>query len=124
MDHRPGRITTLFIAESAPIGGTFFYYGNGHLGRYLQRSIEEVLAGDGDFLERFKSYGWYLDDLVPAPVDHPDAAQPKSRPPRGGARPATTHRRIPPAGHRVPAEEHRRHRSSRGIQSRLRQPVL
>jgi hypothetical protein len=70
MDHRPARITTLFIAESAPIGGTFFYYGNGHLGRYLQRSIEEVLAGDGDFLERFKSYGWYLDDLVPAPVDH------------------------------------------------------
>ena len=70
MDHRPGRITTLFMAESAPIGGTFFYYGNGHLGRYLQRSIEEVLAGDGDFLELFKSYGWYLDDLVPAPVDH------------------------------------------------------
>jgi hypothetical protein len=69
-DHRPGRITTLFVAESAPIGGTFFYYGNGHLGRYLQRSIEEVLAGDGDFLERFKSYGWYLDDLVPAPVNH------------------------------------------------------
>jgi TDG/mug DNA glycosylase family protein len=69
-DHRPRRITTLFIAESAPVGGTFFYYGNGHLGRYLQRSIEEVLAGGGDFLERFKSYGWYLDELVPAPVDH------------------------------------------------------
>ena len=49
MDHRPGRITTLFIAESAPTGGTFFYYGNGHLGRYLQRSIEEVLAGDAIF---------------------------------------------------------------------------
>jgi hypothetical protein len=69
-DHRPPRITTLFVAESAPLGGTFFYYGNGHLGRYLRRSIEEVLAGDGGFLERFKSYGWYLDDLVPAPVNH------------------------------------------------------
>ena len=69
-DHRPRRITTLFVAESAPVGGTFFYYGNGHLGRYLRRSIEEVLAGDGDFLERFKSYGWYLDDLVQAPVNH------------------------------------------------------
>jgi len=53
-DHRPGRITTLFVAESAPIGCTFFYYGNGHLGRYIQRSIEEVLAGGGDFLERFQ----------------------------------------------------------------------
>jgi hypothetical protein len=69
-DHRPKRITTLFVAESAPAGGTFFYYGNGHLGRYLRRSIEEVLAGDGDFLERFHSYGWYLDDLVLAPVNH------------------------------------------------------
>jgi hypothetical protein len=69
-DHRPRRITALFVAESAPVGGTFFYYGNGHLGRYLRRSIEEVLAGDGDFLERFKSYGWYLDDLVQAPVNH------------------------------------------------------
>jgi hypothetical protein len=68
-DHRPRRITTLFVAESAPIGGTFFYYGNGHLGRYLKRSIEEVLAGDGGFLERFRSYGWYLDDLVLAPVN-------------------------------------------------------
>jgi hypothetical protein len=68
-DHRPERITTLFVAESAPAGGTFFYYGNGHLGRYLRRSIEEVLPGDGDFLERFRSYGWYLDDLVLAPVN-------------------------------------------------------
>jgi hypothetical protein len=67
--YRPRRITTLFVAESAPIGGTFFYHGNGHLGRYLRRSIEEVLAGDGDFLERFESYGWYLDDLVLAPVN-------------------------------------------------------
>jgi hypothetical protein len=63
-DHRPNRITTLFVAESAPAGGTFFYHGNGHLGRYLRRSIEEVLPGDGGFLERFQSYGWYLDDLV------------------------------------------------------------
>jgi hypothetical protein len=68
-NYRPRRITTLFVAESAPAGGTFFYFGNGHLGRYLRRSIEEVLAGEGDFLERFHSYGWYLDDLVLAPVN-------------------------------------------------------
>jgi hypothetical protein len=69
-DHRPQRITALFVGESAPVGGTFFYYGNGHLGRHLRRSVEEILAGDGDFLERFHSYGWYLDDLVLAPVNH------------------------------------------------------
>lgn len=68
--HRPRRITTLFVAESPPASGTFFYYGNGHLGRYLQRAIEDVMPGDGGFLERFKSYGWYLDDLVPTPVNH------------------------------------------------------
>jgi hypothetical protein len=36
-----------------------------------------------------------------------DAARTQSRSPRSGARPSTTHRRIPPAGHRVPSEEHR-----------------
>jgi hypothetical protein len=69
-NHLPERIRTLFVAESAPVGGTFFYHGNGHLGRYLRRSIEEVLPSDGDFLESFRSYGWYLDDLVSAPVNH------------------------------------------------------
>ena len=68
-DHRPKRITTLFVAESVPVGGTFFYYGNGSLGRYVRRSIEQILPGDGDFLQRFRSYGWYLDDLVLAPVN-------------------------------------------------------
>src|SRR5580704_14998999 len=53
-DYRPRRITTLFVAESAPVGGTFFYHGTGHLGRYLRRSIEEILAGHGDFLKRFE----------------------------------------------------------------------
>ena len=27
------------------------------------------LLGDGDFLDRFKAYGWYLDDLVLEPVN-------------------------------------------------------
>ena len=49
------QITTLFVTESAPIGGTFFYYGDGHLGRCLQRSIEEVFAGGGGFLARFQN---------------------------------------------------------------------
>lgn len=67
---RPDRITTLFVGESAPFGGTFFYYGNGNLGRYLKRAVDEVFVGDGDFLERFKAFGWYLDDLVLSPVNH------------------------------------------------------
>ena len=35
----------------------------------MQRATEAVLGGSGDFLDRFKSYGWYLDDLVLTPVD-------------------------------------------------------
>jgi hypothetical protein len=69
-NYRPKRITTLFVAESAPVGGTFFYYGNGNLGRYLQRAVEAVIAGDGDFRDRFKSFGWYLDDLARTPINH------------------------------------------------------
>ena len=66
---RPDRITTLFVGESAPASGDFFYYGNTALQRHMQRAIEDALGGGGDFLERFKAYGWYLDDLVLTPVN-------------------------------------------------------
>jgi hypothetical protein len=67
---RPERITTLFVGESAPASGDFFYYGNNAMLRHMQRAVEDSLGGDGgDFLERFKAYGWYLDDLVLTPVD-------------------------------------------------------
>jgi hypothetical protein len=36
----------------------------------MQRAIENSLGAANDFLERFKSYGWYLDDLVLTPVNH------------------------------------------------------
>ncbi|WP_271508751.1 hypothetical protein [Bradyrhizobium sp. CCBAU 11357] len=67
--YRPDRITTLFVGESAPASGEFFYYGNNAMLRHMQRATEAVLGEGGDFLERFKGYGWYLDDLVLTPVD-------------------------------------------------------
>ncbi|QHP69821.1 hypothetical protein EI171_22510 [Bradyrhizobium sp. LCT2] len=67
--YRPDRITTLFVGESAPASGDFFYYGNNAMLRHMQRATEAVLGGGDDFLERFKSYGWFLDDLVLTPVD-------------------------------------------------------
>jgi hypothetical protein len=66
---RPERITTLFVGESAPASGNFFYYGNTAMTRHMQRAVEQSLGGGGDFLERFKAYGWYLDDLVLTPVN-------------------------------------------------------
>jgi len=67
--YRPDRITTLFVGESAPASGDFFYYGENAMLRHMKRATEAVLGEGGDFLERFKSYGWYLDDLVLTPVD-------------------------------------------------------
>ena len=67
---RPERITTLFVGESAPASGDFFYYGNTGMTRYMRRAVEFVLGQSSDFLERFKAYGWYLDDLVLTPVNH------------------------------------------------------
>jgi hypothetical protein len=66
--YRPQRITTLFVGESAPANGTFFYEGNTAFTRHMEAATG--IAGDGDFLERFKGHGWYLDDLVLTPVDH------------------------------------------------------
>ena len=50
--------------------GTFLYDGNGQIWRNLQTTVDTVFGRDGDFLDRFKSFGWYLDDLVLTPVNH------------------------------------------------------
>jgi hypothetical protein len=68
--YRPKQIATLFVGESAPISGKFFYDGNNTMVRYMQRATEAVIPGTGDFLDRFKSYGWYLDDLVLTPINN------------------------------------------------------
>ena len=64
--YRPTRITTLFVGESAPHGGTFFYSQNSG----LFREICNAFHGNGHFLEDFKRNGFYLDDLVLEPVNH------------------------------------------------------
>lgn len=66
---RPERITTLFVGESAPAGGDFFYYGKSAMTRYMREAIENALGETDDFLSTFKGYGWYLDDLSLIPVD-------------------------------------------------------
>jgi hypothetical protein len=69
---RPSRITTLFVGESPPFNGAFFYRGNPPMTRVMRRAIEESLGATDNFLETFKAFGWYLDDLVLDPVDHLD----------------------------------------------------
>ena len=64
--YRPDRITTLFVGESAPHGGTFFYDQNSGLFREMRKAFK----GSDSFLYNFKRNGFYLDDLAPEPVNH------------------------------------------------------
>lgn len=53
---RPARITTLFVGESAPQSGDFFYYGGNAMLRHVQGAVELALGPEsGDFLQRFKA---------------------------------------------------------------------
>jgi hypothetical protein len=76
---RPPQITTLFVGESAPISGDFFYLGNTQMKRYMQRAIEHHFGESDNFLTQFRRLGWYLDDLVLAPVNHLDNAARKAQ---------------------------------------------
>jgi hypothetical protein len=64
--YRPDRITTLFVGESAPHGGRFFYDQNSGLFREMRKAFK----GDDTFLDDFKRNGFYLDDLALEPVNH------------------------------------------------------
>ena len=62
---RPSRIATLFVGESAPDSGKFFYSGNSSLYHAMKRAF-----GNGStFLDDFRSKGFYLDDLAPIPIN-------------------------------------------------------
>ena len=77
--YRPERITILFVGELAPTSGDFFYCGSTAIFRHMQHGVERVLGESDDFLERFKSYGWYLDDLVLTRVNHLTKSQRKAK---------------------------------------------
>ncbi len=62
---RPPRISTLFVGESAPHGGTFFYKADSNLYRQLYKAF----GAPDDFLVEFKNQCFYLDDLVLEPVN-------------------------------------------------------
>jgi hypothetical protein len=61
----PDSITTLFVGESAPASGRFFYSGNSSLFRAMKR----VFGERETFLDDFKRNGFYLDDLVLTPIN-------------------------------------------------------
>jgi len=70
--YRPDHITTLFIGESAPRSGKFFYTQNTN----LYRAMQSAFGWNTDFLPEFKARRFYLDDLSLIPVN---GMEPKER---------------------------------------------
>jgi hypothetical protein len=72
----PERITTLFVGESPPRGGTFFYdlANLSKLFCAMRKAFEAAQGKDFKseraFLDYFKECGFYLDDLVHEPINH------------------------------------------------------
>jgi hypothetical protein len=87
--YRPARITLLFVGESAPAGGTFFYARNSTLYREMRAAFAAAVPqtfGRGDFLETFRTAGCFLDDLCLEPVNSlPDRERREKRTQAEGA---------------------------------------
>ena len=67
---RPEEIRILFVEESPPVGGTFFYCGNSQMFNNMNRVIGgHLFESTNNFLINFMENGCYLDDLVLSPVN-------------------------------------------------------
>jgi len=77
-EYRPAQIKLLFIGESPPAGGTFFYKGDSGLARYTRLAFQRAYGlpdlAMADFLNSFKGAGCYLDDLCLEPVNRMGAS--------------------------------------------------
>lgn len=74
---RPEQVKILFIGESPPASGRFFYHADSGLYRAMREAFITafpVLAG-ADFLQSFQAMGCYLVDLCGEPVNRFDAVK-------------------------------------------------
>ena len=69
--YMPDDIKVLFVGESPPAGGDFFYFGVGNLFNNTKQAFENVLGikfkTSNGFLNFFKCCSCYLEDLIPIP---------------------------------------------------------
>ncbi len=75
LKYRPEAVRCLFIGESPPASGRFFYRGDSGLYRAMREAfqIADPSIGDEVFLRTFQAAGCYLIDLCPQPVDDLDS---------------------------------------------------
>ncbi len=69
--YRPARVRILFVGESPPASGRFFYQADSGLYRAVRDSFSKVFPDIDDlcFLTSFRALGCYLVDLCDRPVD-------------------------------------------------------
>jgi hypothetical protein len=69
--HRPDRVRMLFVGESSPASGRFFYRCDSGLYRAIREAFHRVdpAVNDGNFLDLFRAAGCYLIDVCQQPVD-------------------------------------------------------
>lgn len=69
--YRPAIVRVLFIGESRPASGRFFYQGDSGLYRAMRDAFQSADAAitDATFLRTFQALGFYLVDLCTRPVD-------------------------------------------------------
>jgi hypothetical protein len=68
----------MFVGESPPSGGTFFYAANSNLYTATEEAFRAAIPtlDDEDFLGQFRRMGCYLDDLCLEPVNNLDFRDP------------------------------------------------
>lgn len=68
LEYQPSRIRALFIGESRPAGGTFFFNENSNL-YYATKIAFEQVSSTYFNCEMFKQYGFWLYDVCDIPVN-------------------------------------------------------
>lgn len=96
--YRPVRVRILFVGESAPASGRFFYQADSGLYRAIRDTFRVALPAlpEDDFLHSFRDLGCYLVDLCSRPVDRLNAEARKQACRDGEARLARTLRELQP----------------------------
>jgi hypothetical protein len=69
--YRPVRVQILFVGESPPASGRFFYQADSGLYRAIRNTFRAAFPAlpEDDFLHSFRELGCYLIDLCGRPVD-------------------------------------------------------
>jgi hypothetical protein len=70
--HRPDKVKLLFVGESPPASGKFFYRGGAMTAftmKAFMTAYDISFADQKEFLHAFKAFGCFLDDLSLRPVN-------------------------------------------------------